>query len=96
MHIKLTPETESPRWTLCRAALGREPACWEFTLWIDQRWRDFSRYLGAQHIPGEVASTDVFSHFWWKKRQGSEMAQQAFDDWLKGEVEAGKYQEVPR
>lgn len=32
---------ENPRWTACRAALGREPEGWEFINWIQARWREF-------------------------------------------------------
>jgi len=92
--ITLIPETENPRWTLCRAAFGREPEGYEFSLWIDARWRDFAQHIGAQRIPGELASTDVFAHFWWKKHLGSEEAQKAFDDWLKWEVEHGNFKET--
>lgn len=34
---------ENPRWTVCRAALGREPEGWEFIVWIDARWVEFMR-----------------------------------------------------
>jgi hypothetical protein len=94
MEIALTP-TENPRWTICRAALGKEPEGYKFSLWIDARWQDFAKHIGAEHNSGEMASTDVFIHFWWKKRQGTEVAQKAFDDWLKWEVEHGNFKEDP-
>lgn len=81
--IKLNPEKENPRWTLCRAAFGREPKAWEFTLWNGEQWRRFLEHLGIKRIPGETASTTVFLAL------GLEEGQNAYDSWLLEQVEKG-------
>lgn len=44
--IPTTPETENPRWTRCRHAIGREPKGWEFIVWMTQCWADFRAHFG--------------------------------------------------
>ena len=40
-------KTENSRWTVCRAALGREPRGGLFMRWITTRWEEFAAALGV-------------------------------------------------
>jgi hypothetical protein len=104
-------EDENPRWTMCRAAIGREPEVWEFTLWTQQRWRDYAVHLGLADLAVGVvtklfsdsglvtgawssASTRISSWYWFEKGITDAEMHKLFDQWLKSEVESGKYKEV--
>ena len=79
---------ENPRWRLCRQALGREPKGYEFTIWNGGMWDRFLAHLKLKRIPGERASTTVFLAL------GYEAGQDAYDVWLKAEVDAGRATEM--
>jgi len=87
-QIELIPD-ENPRWTICRAAIGREPLAWEFSLWITRRWTNYATHIGVKRPSADNA-------FLWGYSHGSSTAeiQAAFDAWLKAAVEAGKYRGV--
>lgn len=63
------PVTENPRWTRCRAAIGREPKPWEFIIWVGWCWADFYRHEGvksfseARHKIGLRRVHDAFDAF---------------------------------
>lgn len=38
--------SENPRWTLCRAAIGREPTGVTFVRWINEHWEEWHDKLG--------------------------------------------------
>lgn len=44
--------TENPRWTRCRAALGREPKAYEFIVWNSRCWQEFAETLGLRSVDG--------------------------------------------
>jgi hypothetical protein len=84
-EIKLTPN-ENPRWTMFRAAIGREPEVWEFVIWSGRRWRDYAEHLGLRKHSSDAVFVDC-----WGKDMSTEEIQAAFGAWLKAAVEAGKY-----
>lgn len=90
-------QKENPRWTRCREALGREFEAWEFSLWIKQRWRDYAKFLGLADLGAAWSSHSdrVFSWYWFEHKKTMSEVHDIFDQWLKSEVEAGKYKEVP-
>lgn len=67
-------ERENPRWTACRAAMGREPRAWEFIIWINARWIEYARHLGVP-TSGSAAQS-VYRSI------GYDEGQRAFDLWL--------------
>ena len=82
MKVELR-EGENPRWTMCRAAMGREPRAWEFALWNGEQWRRFLEHLGLKRVPNETASTTIFLAL------GVDEGQKAYDSWLLEQVEKG-------
>ncbi len=96
MNIILDRAKENPRWTLCRAAIGREPRAWEFMLWLGPRWKEFADSLSAPQ--GSLLSwhnrdraSDVFG---WKSVNGRAVVDDRFDEWLEAGVRVGKWKEV--
>lgn len=67
--IPITPETENPRWTRCRHAIGREPQGWEFMVWMGWCWSEFRAHMGVRTNEsgalrfGEEAWQDAFDRF---------------------------------
>lgn len=81
--VLLKPD-ENPRWSCCRAALGREPRTLDFVLWMSGKWEAFAKERGVGS-----SSTDAFLAL-------GDKAHAAFDAWLRSAVEAGRFGEVPR
>lgn len=89
--VTLNREVENPRWTCCRAAFGREPRAWEFSIWLRKRWAEFADSLGARHTPGSSRSDEAFSHNWFTNRVDSDGTHAQFDAWLEAGVRADKF-----
>lgn len=74
------PEKENPRWTRCRAAIGREPLAYEFIIWNSRCWLEFCKSQGATR---DTIRLKLGSH-----------TDVAFDAWQADGVRAGKWQDV--
>lgn len=66
----------NPRWVACRAALEREFAPWEFSIWLGRRWREFAALQGCKD------SNEVFL------KLGS-ATHGRFDEWMRSHIDAG-------
>jgi hypothetical protein len=72
---------ENPRWTRCRAALGRQPAAYEFIIWNSRCWTEFA----ALHKCKDT------SQVMFKLGAG---AADAFDAWQVEGVRNGRWQAI--
>lgn len=77
---------ENPRWTACRKAIGREPECWEFSLWIQKRWHDYAAHLGLAELNAAYsgAYARVSSWYWFEKKVDGDELARLFNEWLDG------------
>ena len=75
------PAGVNPRWVAAHAHFRREMAAWEFSLWIQDQWREFAKTLGWPCKCGCRASVFVFLTL------GDPRAHKDFDEFLLRKVE---------
>lgn len=90
MRVELRAD-ENPRWTCCRAALGRTPTAYEFLRWNSLRWVDFGREAPPE-IRARIGRGCVVGGPKWRDQLALiDGVHAAYDAWLRAQVEAGRF-----